>query len=267
MRRSGWKRAASRSSPLTGTFAMASAFAVGKQGINVMPILTAQGEARIGTPDGEPDVRMIVGHCTFASSDIELLTSLLPALVYVCGNERLSLFVRLLWEEWRADRPGRDVILQRLLEVLFIEALRCDGGVAARPGLIRGLADPGLARAMRRLHAAPTAPWTVVSLATIAGQSRSVFYERFKQAVGISPMRYLLDWRMTLARNMLRSERVGVAEVAHRVGYRSASTFTAAFTKRVGIPPTTFARNGCMTRGSGGGRQVQRAAAPRRARP
>jgi AraC-like DNA-binding protein len=72
--------------------------------------------------------------------------------------------------------------------------------------------------------------------------SRSAFFERFRRAVGVAPMEYLLGWRMALAKKMLRSKETGVSEVAERVGYSSASTFSVAFTRYVGLPPMRYAR-------------------------
>ena len=201
------------------------------------------GEVRHGDPDARPDVRMLVGYCVFASPDAELLVSLLPQLVHVRGERRLATLVELVREESRERRPARDVILARLLEVLLIEALRASTGTAASPGLLRGLADERLGVAIRRIHERPTGAWTVAQLAKEAGLSRSAFFERFGRAVGVAPMEYLLGWRMALAKALLRRDHdVTVAEVAGRVGYGSASSFSVAFTRHVGLPPTHYAR-------------------------
>lgn len=201
------------------------------------------GEIRHGMQDGAPDVRLLVGHCIFGSPDAALLVSLLPQLVHVRGDQRLATLVQLVRDESRERRPARDVILARLLEVLFIEALRSTAGIAAASGLVRGLADPRLAVAIRQMHGDPAHPWTVTQLARGAALSRSAFFDRFKRAVGIAPMEYLLGWRMALAKPMLRKD-AGVAEVAQRVGYRSASAFSVAFARYVGVPPGRYGRDG-----------------------
>jgi transcriptional regulator GlxA family with amidase domain len=150
--------------------------------------------------------------------------------------------VQLVVEESRELRPARDVILARLLEVLLIEALRSTAGTAVSPGLVRGLADGRLAVAIRRMHESPTRPWTVAQLAKEAALSRSAFFERFSRAVGAAPMEYLLAWRMALAKNLLRRKEAGVADVAERVGYSSASSFSVAFTRHFGLSPTRYAQ-------------------------
>jgi AraC-like DNA-binding protein len=211
------------------------------------PVLLGNNEFRVGTPDGPIDVRMLVGHCTFGSPDATLLVSLLPQLVHVRGEQRLATLVQLVREESRAQRPAREVVLARLLEVLLIEALRSTTGTNASPGLVRGLADSRLAAAIRSLHDRPAHGWTVAELAKEAALSRSTFFERFSRAVGVAPMQYLLAWRMALAKDLLRRVKSSVAEVAERVGYSSASTFSVAFTRHVGQPPTQYAREQAVT--------------------
>jgi AraC-like DNA-binding protein len=206
------------------------------------PVLLPDGQFRLGLQDGPPDVRMLVGHCTFGSPDAALLVSLLPQLVHVRGEQRLATLVQLVGDESRERRPAREVVLQHLLEVLLIEALRSTAGTAASPGLLRGLADGRLAAAIRVMHEDPASPWTVAQLAKEAALSRSAFFDRFSRAVGVAPMEYLLAWRMALAKTLLRQRDGGIAGVAARVGYSSASTFSVAFTRHVGLPPTRYAR-------------------------
>lgn len=205
------------------------------------PVEVRPGVFHLGEP-GAPDTRMLVGYCAFGSNDVALLVSLLPELVVVRGERRLTTLVELLSEETRADRPGRDVVLARLLEVLLIEAFRATPGPTAAPGLLRGLADERLAAPLRRMHGEPTRPWTVGELAREAALSRSTFFDRFRREVGISPMEYLLGWRMAIAKDLLRGDGVSVGEVAQRVGYSSSSTFSVAFARQVGASPTTYAR-------------------------
>jgi AraC-like DNA-binding protein len=206
------------------------------------PAALPNGEFRLGAQDVAPDVRLLIGHCTFASPDAALLVSLLPQHVHVRGEQRLATLVQLVGDESREQRPAREVVLARLLEVLFIEALRSTAGTSASPGLLRGLADARLVTAIRRMHESPTTAWTVAQLAKESALSRSAFFERFNRAVGVAPMEYLLAWRMAVAKNLLRQSDLGIAEVAQRVGYNSASTFTVAFARHVGVTPTRYMR-------------------------
>ena len=199
------------------------------------------GQIRLGAIEGPPDVVILVGHCAFGSPDAALLVSLLPQLVHVRGEARLATLVEMVGNETRGTRPARDLVLARLLEVLLIEALRSTTQTAASAGLLRGLDDPRLAAAIRRMHEDPGHAWTVAELAGAAALSRSTFFDRFRRAVGTAPMDYLLTWRMALAQNLLRRRQGGIAEVAKRVGYGSASTFSVAFARHVGVPPGQFA--------------------------
>jgi AraC-like DNA-binding protein len=216
---------------------------------DTQPTVLQPGLVRNGMQEGPPDVRFLIGHCVFASPDAALLVSLLPRHVHVRGEPRLATLVRLLNDESRMQRPAREVVMARLLEVLLIEALRIDppragdstAGGAASPGLVRGLADARLALALRRMHEAPARAWTVAGLAQEAALSRSAFFERFSRALDMTPMAYLLAWRMALAKDLLRRGVYGIAEVAERVGYSSASTFSVAFARHVGLPPARYA--------------------------
>jgi AraC-like DNA-binding protein len=199
------------------------------------------GEVRHGRQEGEADVRMLGGYFIFDSPDAALLVSQLPALIHLSGAERLTTLVQLVREEAGAERPGCDLILSRLVEVLIVEALRSVEGDDAPPGLLRGLGDPRLAAAIRQIHGQPAHPWTVAALAKEAALSRSAFFDRFARTVGVPPMEYLQGWRMSLAKDLLRRKAGGLTEIAARVGYGSASAFSTAFARHVGLPPKRFA--------------------------
>lgn len=207
-----------------------------------VPIELRPGLFRLGRQEGPAEVRSLIGYCTFGSPDAALLVSLLPRIIVVRDEARLTTLVGLVNEETRAHRPGREVVLARLIELLLIEALRTTSNAAAPPGLLRGLADERLAAALRQIHERPTEPWTIAALASAAALSRTIFFERFREAIGLAPMEYLLHWRMALAKDQLRRGAGGISEVARRVGYGSASTFSTAFLRHVGLTPTRYAR-------------------------
>jgi AraC-like DNA-binding protein len=228
--------------PTTPGFVMSGFDPVKPERIDPKVASSPAGEVRHGTRGGRPDVQLLGGYFIFDSPDAGLLVTLLPALIHVRGVERLTTLVRLVGDESIQQRSGRDLVLTRLVEVLLIEALRSTSGEDAPPGLLRGLADPRLAPAIRQMHAQLARPWTVAQLAKTAALSRSTFFERFSRTVGLPPMEYLLAWRMAMARDLLRRQDVGITEVAERVGYSSASTFSTAFSRHVGQPPGRYAR-------------------------
>ena len=228
--------------PATPGFTMSGFEPVVFQTVDPKVVPAPTGEVRHGTRGVRPDVRMLGGYFVFDSPDASLLVSLLPALVHVRGDERLSLLVRLVGEEASGRKSGRDFALTRLVELLLIEALRSISGDDAPPGLLRGLADARLAPAIRQMHSHITRSWTVDQLARVAGLSRSAFFERFTRTMALPPMEYLLAWRMAVAKDLLLRCDFGLEEVARRVGYGSASAFSTAFSRHVGEPPGRYAR-------------------------
>jgi AraC-like DNA-binding protein len=219
--------------------------------LDVSPTLVAfdhSRETRHGTGSGPVTMRMLGGYFRVDRANAQLLVRLLPPVVHIrreeAGAGRLRRIVELIGEEADTHRPGRDLILERLVEVLLVEALRLRPASTPRQekGLLAGLSDPALACALREIHADVARRWTVAELARTAGMSRAVFAERFTHKVGMPPMQYLLEWRMAIAKAMLRSERPPLTELAERVGYQSASAFSTAFTRLAGCSPSDFAR-------------------------
>ena len=220
--------------------------------LNISPTLVAFDHSRnthYGAKSGPVTMRMLGGYFRFDRANAPLLVKLLPPVVHIRREEpeatRLRRIVELIGEEADAHRPGRVLILERLVEALLVEALRFRSASAAREeqGLLAGLSDPALARTLREIHVDVARRWTVEQLARTAGMSRAVFAERFARKVGMPPMQYLLEWRVALAKDMLRGERPALAEVADKVGYQSASAFSTAFTRLTGRSPRQFARS------------------------
>lgn len=189
-----------------------------------------------------PDVRMLGGSFVFDSPDAALLGSLLPPVVHVRGIEHFQSLVSLVADEALADKPGRELVLRRLVEILLVEALRSSVTPDAPPGLLRGLADRRLAPAVQQMHEHVDRPWSVAQLGQVAALSRSAFFDRFTRHVGMPPMEYLTAWRMAVARDLLRREDLGMLEVGRRIGYSSASAFSTAFTRHSGETPSQYAR-------------------------
>lgn len=202
-----------------------------------------EGERRHGEQQGPPDMRSLGGAFLFDTTDARLLVSLLPAVVHVQGSDRLMQLVQWVGKEYQQKQPGSDYVLSRLAELLLIEAMRSKTTGSAPPGLLRGLGDERLATALKQMHARIDHPWTVGELAKAAALSRSTFFDRFTRTVSVPPMEYLLAWRMQIAKDLLRREGLAVTEVAERIGYGSTSTFSVAFSRHVGIPPSRYARS------------------------
>ena len=190
----------------------------------------------------EPGTEWVIRQLPITHPDAALLVSLLPRMIHIRGVPRLTQLVRMVGKEAARDDIGRDLILARLIEILLIEALRRAPAGDARSGLLRGLDDPRIAAALRGMHGDVATRWTIPDLARAAGMSRSAFFERFTRLVGVQPMAYLTTWRMAVAKNLLRQGGIALDEVAARVGYGSASTFSTAFSRHTGQPPGRFMR-------------------------
>lgn len=215
------------------------------------------GEIRHGAQEDEAAVRMLGGYFLFDPTSAPLLVGLLPAVVHIrasdAGAARLSWIARAIDEENTTPRPGGDAILQRLVEIMLIEALRWHPAQDDAPisGLLAGLANARMAQALRLIHEDVARRWTIEDLARKVGMSRAAFASHFARILGVPPMEYVLRWRMALARDMLWHDGLSLGEVAHAIGYQSASAFSTAFSRSVGQSPSSFARTGRVGGSSG----------------
>ncbi len=162
-------------------------------------------------------------------------------------SPQLAVAAQLIVAESAAPGPGSSMLSTRLAEILLIHALRAR--VAARktgddhsPGLC-ALADPAIGPAMRLIHGRPSEDWTVERLAREVAMSRSAFAARFTELVGVPPLLYLTQWRMTEAARWLREGEESMAAVAEQVGYANAAAFMKAFTRVHGVGPGRYRRS------------------------
>jgi len=137
---------------------------------------------------------------------------------------------------------GRGLPSTKLPELLIIEVLRLHlaNAPAADRGWFAALRDPVLAPAMKAIHTAPERKWTVADLATEAAASRSLLDGRFREVLGLSPIRYVKEWRMRIAQDLLATTDVTIASVARRVGYDSEEAFSRAFKRAYGRSPSLW---------------------------
>jgi AraC-like DNA-binding protein len=143
-----------------------------------------------------------------------------------------------------SSRPGSAVMLARLSEVLFAEAIRhyMDELPPGKSGWLAGLRDRYVGRALSLLHEQAAYPWTVDELAARVGLSRSALTERFNALIGAPPMQYLTRWRTSLAATQLRESDASIIRIATDVGYESEAAFNRAFKREFGLPPATWRR-------------------------
>lgn len=193
------------------------------------------------TPEG---AELVTAAVQFGAGDENPLLGSLPALLHVPMAQLPGLGVtqQLLFDEALAQRCGHAAVVDRLLEVIVIQLLR--HAMAERlvdAGVMAGLSDARLARAISAVHADPARPWTLEAMASAAGMSRARFASHFAQTVGMPPGDYLTGWRLGLARRLLRRG-LAVKQVAAEVGYASPGAFGRVFLQRVGATPREWQR-------------------------
>jgi len=195
-------------------------------------------------PTSAEGAELVSATVHFGAGDENPLLPCLPALLSVPMAQLPGLepAQQLLFAEAMAQRCGHAAVLDRLVEVLVIQLLRqamAEGLVDA--GVMAGLADARLAKAISALHAEPAHAWTLDGMAAVAGMSRARFAAHFTQTLGVPPGDYLTGWRLGLARRLLRRG-LPVKQVAVEVGYGSAGAFGRVFQQRVGHTPRDWQR-------------------------
>ncbi|MEV4357221.1 AraC family transcriptional regulator [Nonomuraea sp. NPDC049625] len=195
--------------------------------------------------DGLPGATVMIRGAYELRGDVgDRLLDMLPPLAVVPAGPRTRAALDLLATEIACDEPGQDAILDRLLDLVLVLALRawCARPDPALPAWHRALADPAIGDVLRLLHEDPAHRWTVAELAAKVGMSRAAFAARFTGLVGEPPLTYLTGWRMALAADLLRDTEATVATVARQVGYEDAFAFSVAFKRARALSPSAWRR-------------------------
>jgi len=190
------------------------------------------------------DVRMVCATIEFGAGLWNPVARALPDVVLIRLRDLpvINLTLEALFREAEDRHCGRQAVLDRLAEVVFIQVLRdLMDQKRVEVGLLAGLSDPKLAMAINAMHADPSRSWSLEELAATAGMSRARFAARFREVVGLAPGAYLGEWRLGVAQSLLRQGK-SVQLVSDLVGYASASALSRAFRSRVGVSPTEWLR-------------------------
>ena len=191
-------------------------------------------------------VEALCGFFQYESRFFNPLLQALPEVLVIPHDSARSSWLMATLErtftETQDRRAGRTAMIDRLTELLFLEILQRhldDGGAG---GWLSALTDPVAGAALTHLHAEPEQDWTLDSLARASNTSRSTLAQRFTERVGISPMRYLTEWRMELAAQRLEETDDSIAQIAVGAGYDSEAAFNRAFKRHTGEPPAAWRR-------------------------
>ncbi|MFE0101884.1 AraC family transcriptional regulator [Streptomyces sp. NPDC059009] len=187
----------------------------------------------------DASVEMLIGTYPMRGEISARLLDALPPLLVLPTDVWDCPVTPLLAEEITRDEPGQDVVLDRLLDLLLIAALRAwfSRPEAAAPAWYRALGDPVVGPVLRLLQDDPAHPWSIAGLAAKAGVSRASLARRFTELVGEPPMTYLTGWRLALAADLLRDTELTIGSIARRVGYGSAFALSSAFKRVYGVSP------------------------------
>ncbi|MES2149605.1 MAG: AraC family transcriptional regulator [Pseudomonadota bacterium] len=204
---------------------------------------------------GEESINCLV--CGFFSCDglrFKPFIHSLPRLLHLPAGTETAWIDRAMTQAISASqnrRPGGQAILERVCEMIFVEAIRrhVDGLPKESTGWLTSMHDRLIGAALALIHDQPEKAWTIDLLASEVALSRSAFYDRFIRLVGEPPMQYLTKWRIAVASNLLRKSSQAIASIALDVGYESESAFARAFKRVVGSPPAQW-RKRQLTSGS-----------------
>ncbi len=186
--------------------------------------------------------------CGFLGCDLKPFNPLIAALPRMLhlpaarAGDWVSRVIDQAVTESNHPRPGGSAILERLSEMMFVDASRryLEDLPEDATGWLAGLRDKFIGQALALIHERPDKSWSIDSLAHEVGLSRSAFFERFVKYLGLPPMQYLTNWRIQLASRLLRETNLKVAGIAMEVGYESEATFSRAFRRLVGAPPAAW---------------------------
>ena len=211
-----------------------------------IPISLSEGVVSVGTLPLESADAVAV--CGFLGCDLRPFNPLiaaLPRVLHLPAARTASWAAHVINQaviESNDRRPGGDALLERLAEIMFVDAARrCLESLPAESvGWLAGLRDRHVGKALALMHEQPCREWTLEELAQEASLSRSAFHERFVQYLGQPPMQYLTNWRIQLGARLLRESSRVVASIALEVGYESEAAFSRAFKRIVGMPPAAW---------------------------
>lgn len=191
---------------------------------------------------------LVCGTFRFNDFNGASLLPILPNILYFRSEHiqqtGLSSVITALIEEANSERQGKNIVLHRLADILFIQVIRTwlAAPTSKAQGWLAGLLDPQIATALAEIHRNPAHHWTVEQLATQAAMSRSAFAARFSTLIGVSPIEYLTRWRMQLASRLLKQVNLSIEAIAERVGYNSEVAFSRAFKRVFAVSPAAYRR-------------------------
>ncbi len=207
---------------------------------------TGHGALVHGAHHGGHETQLVCGHFAFDEDASHPLIDALPPLVHINDTSEaagtwLDSTLRIIGSEAGRGGMGGDLIALKLSEIIFTQAIRSflnAEGRDLRP--FAAFADPSISRALQALHSDPARNWSLEAMASVAGMSRTVFSGRFSELMAMTPLAYLTEWRMQVARRLLLETDAPMIDVAEQSGYGSEASFGRVFKKRFNVPPAGY---------------------------
>lgn len=194
------------------------------------------------------ETQLLCGHFSFASTTRHPLVDTLPETLHIrqYGDSEVTWMentLRVIGAEAGKDQLGSELIARKLSEILFAQVLRVYlNGPGVNQQVMAGFADKRIARVLTAIHENPSFSWTLEALADVAAMSRTAFVTRFSQSMASTPMAYITQWRMQLARERLIETDDAIVSIAEAVGYQSEAAFGRVFKRYFDVAPAACRR-------------------------
>lgn len=195
------------------------------------------------------DTQLVCGHFEFDNQYQHPLVDFLPQCIVLNENDGIGFSwlkdsLRFMAHVAKANQVGSLAIIKRLSEIIFIQAIRFWHETQNNQhGLIAALHDPQLSKGLKAFHSDFSSDWSVDKLAEVSCMSRSLFSDRFKKYLQLSPMQYVTHWRMQNAQKLLSESKLSIEQISTSIGYESLASFSKAFKRTVGENPGEYRRN------------------------
>ena len=208
---------------------------------------TGHGTLVYGEPGTHHETQLICGHFAFDEDASHPVIDALPPYIHIknygaTAGTWMENTLKVIGTEAGQDQLGSDLIALKLSEVIYAQAIRTFLSNGAGESQLAGFTDPAVARALKAIHESPHHNWTLEELARIAGLSRTSLATKFNQCLATTPLGYITQWRMQLARQWLIDTRSSIIDIAEAVGYGSEAAFGRVFKKHFGKAPASYRR-------------------------
>ncbi|MEM7562592.1 MAG: AraC family transcriptional regulator [Pseudomonadota bacterium] len=210
---------------------------------------TGHGALVYGEPGSHHETQLICGHFAFDEDASHPLIDALPSHIHIknyghSAGSWMENTLRVIGSEAGQDLLGSDLIALKMSEIIYAQAIRSFLSESGRDQKgLAGFLDPQIARALRAMHESPENRWTLEGLSRISGMSRTSLANRFSESLSVTPLAYLTQWRMQIARQKLVDSNDSMIDIAESVGYQSEAAFSRVFKKQFGMAPAGYRRH------------------------